>query len=88
MSQKLFLDGIFDEDVVNKPPIILCFNYLYCSNSSCKKKHYKNRKLERREIDNIIYLSFNKNLWKTKEKSILDEETIKYINGGYKVIIR
>lgn len=83
----LLLDVIFEEEL-QEPPIILCFNYLYCANSSCKKKHYKNRNIERREIDNKIYLSFNKNFWKTKEKSILDEEIIKYMNCGSRVIVR
>ena len=86
-DKKMWLDGIFEEEV-QTPPIILCFNYLYCANASCKKKHFQNRRFERREIDNKIYLTFNEKIWKTKEKSILDEEIIKYIDGGGNVIVR
>lgn len=87
MSQKkMWLDGIFEEDV-NKPPIILCINFLYCANPRCLSNHFDYFSSRKCLYQHYIHFH-DKNFIIEKEKKALEKEILKYKNEEFKVIVK
>lgn len=64
---------------------ILCRDYVYCDNASCKKRHYYKRTFKGR-IENMRNLS--PSLYKRENNIVLNRTMLRFKREGAKIIFR